>query len=123
MFFKAGNAAAGITVRFGDAVTQIPARLFCVDSADIYFESSPTPNIVRVEFGRSVTNIGDSAFDGCSRLSGILEIPDSVTKIGYRAFADCVNLMGVTVGSGAEYIGMTLFSAAVSWWKCAIAPL
>ena len=109
VFFKAGNAAAGITVRFGDAVTQIPARLFCVDSADIYFESSPTPNIVRVEFGRSVTNIGDSAFDGCSRLSGILEIPDSVTKIGYRAFADCVNLMGVTVGSGAEYIGDDAF--------------
>ena len=43
-----------------------------------------------------VTSIGDWAFAGCSRLTG-MTIPDSVTHIG-GAFEDCTKLMSVPCG-------------------------
>ena len=47
----------------------------------------------------SVTEIGDSAFEGCARLTSI-EIPDSVTKIGLRAFVYCRGLTNIKVADG-----------------------
>ena len=39
-------------------------------------------------------SIGDSAFWGCSNLTGNLIIPDSITHIGYAAFYNCRGLNG-----------------------------
>ena len=59
----------------------------------------------------SVTTIGNSAFSGCSGLSGELIIPNSVTVIGNSAFYGCTSLTGeliipnsvTTIGDYAFY--------------------
>lgn len=56
--------------------------------------------------GLPVTGIGESAFSGCTSLTGIL-IPDSVTRIGDNAFRDCSNLTNIVIGNGVTTIG---------WW-------
>lgn len=49
----------------------------------------------------SVTEIGDSAFYGCSSLTSI-SIPQSVTKIGYYAFDGCSNLTSISIPKGCK---------------------
>ena len=52
-----------------------------------------------------VTNIGDSAFSGCSGLTSVM-IPASVTSIGYQAFSGCYGLMNFTInGANPNYAG------------------
>jgi len=46
----------------------------------------------------SVTDIGNSAFSGCSSLSSI-EIPNGVTDIGWYAFSGCSSLTKITNNS------------------------
>lgn len=58
--------------------------------------------------GKSVTNIGDHAFDSCSRLTSIT-IPDSVTSIGDNAFAYCSSLTSINIPDGVTSIGNRAF--------------
>ena len=56
-------------------------------------------------------SIGDSAFDGCSGLTGELRLPDGLTSIGDRAFWGCSGLNGelhlpdglTNIGDGAFF--------------------
>ena len=57
----------------------------------------------------SVTEIGYSAFSGCSSLASIF-IPNSVTKIGESAFRDCSSLAIVTIPNSVTNIGYLAFS-------------
>ena len=52
----------------------------------------------------SVTSIGESAFDYCSRLTSVV-IPNSVTTIDYKAFANCSGLTSVTIPNSVTAIG------------------
>ena len=52
----------------------------------------------------SLEEIGDHAFDGCSRLTTVT-IPDSVTSIGSYAFADCSSLTSITIPDSVTSIG------------------
>ena len=59
----------------------------------------------------SVTSIGGSAFSGCSGLTGSLAIPNSVTSIGIQAFYGCSGLTGsLTIPNSVTTIGWGAFS-------------
>lgn len=61
----------------------------------------------------SVTNIGESAFSGCSGLTCVT-IPNSVTNIGVCAFQDCSALTDVRIPSGVANIGWAAFMDCVA---------
>ena len=52
----------------------------------------------------SVVEIGNSAFEGCSSLTGV-SISDGVTKIGAGAFSRCSGMTAVTIPDGVTRIG------------------
>ena len=56
-----------------------------------------------------VTKIGDSAFSGCTSLSGI-EIPNSVTSIGDDAFSGCTSLSSINIPDSVTEIEFGTFS-------------
>ncbi|MEE3404803.1 MAG: leucine-rich repeat domain-containing protein, partial [Acutalibacteraceae bacterium] len=57
----------------------------------------------------SVTSIGNSAFSGCTGLTSIT-IPDSVTSIGNYAFSGCTGLTSITIPDSVTSIGSSAFS-------------
>ncbi|MBR5728885.1 MAG: leucine-rich repeat protein [Prevotella sp.] len=59
----------------------------------------------------SVTNLGPSAFQGCSGLTS-LTIPNSVTSIEKYAFAECSGLTSVSIPSSLTSLGTAIF------WGC-----
>ena len=59
--------------------------------------------------GYTVTEIGESAFWGCSSLTNI-NIPSSVTSIGNYAFSGCVGLSDIEIPSSVSSIGYFAFS-------------
>ncbi len=67
--------------------------------------------ITEITIPNSVTTIGNSAFDGCSSLSGTLSIPNSVTRIGNSAFSGCSGLTGeLAIPNSVTSIGSSAFS-------------
>ena len=63
--------------------------------------------------GATVTAIGDYAFYGCYRLTGI-EIPPTVTSIGSYAFAACTNLSpGITIPESVDSMGSYVFQGCL----------
>ena len=60
--------------------------------------------------GKTVTGIGNFAFNGCSGLTGALTIPGSVLTIGDSAFRGCSGLTGsLTLGNSVMTIGRSAF--------------
>jgi uncharacterized repeat protein (TIGR02543 family) len=55
-----------------------------------------------------VTNIGNSAFSGCTSLTSIT-ISESVTSIGEWAFVNCTSLTSITIPEGVTSIGEWAF--------------
>ncbi len=60
-----------------------------------------------------VTNIGNSAFEGCSALTSVT-IPENVTSIGAGAFSGCFALTNVDIPSSVTNIGSSAFSTCYS---------
>ena len=77
-----------------------------LDDGLLYFRGS-------IRLPEGITQISDSAFEGCSALESIC-IPDSVNTIGFSAFADCTNLKTVTLGASLRVIDGHAFSDCVA---------
>ena len=58
--------------------------------------------------GKSVTGIGEYAFEYCENITSVT-IPDSVTYIGYFAFELCENLTSITIPNSVTNIGRYAF--------------
>ena len=73
-----------------------------------YNGSAKVVDIPEMIDGKSVTRIGDSAFEWCSNIESIA-IPESVTSIGRRAFGDCTSLTNITIPNSVIEIGWHAF--------------
>lgn len=61
----------------------------------------------------SVVTIGNTAFEGCTGLTGIA-IPDNITKISDSAFRECTNLGFAVIGDGVASIEDNAFRRCIS---------
>ena len=64
-------------------------------------------------YGKSVTSIGDWAFENCTSLTSIT-IPDSVTSIEWYAFQGCTSLTSITIPNSVTSIGDLAFDGCTS---------
>ncbi len=96
-------------------------KYFSSDEDGVLFNKDKTtlircPNR-KVEYiiPNSVTNIGDYAFNACSRMPSIT-IPEGVERIGTHAFHQCRNLVSAKIPTTVKTIGTRPF-----WqnWSCA----
>ena len=60
--------------------------------------------LTSIKIPKSVTSIGKNAFGGCHGLTSI-KIPKSVTSIGEDAFSECLGLTSIEIPSGVTSIG------------------
>lgn len=74
------------------------------DKRNRYYQDA----ITKIEFGDSVTSIGNSAFNSCNSLTSIT-IPDSVTSIGDSAFNSCYSLTSIIIPGSVTSIGNFAF--------------
>lgn len=76
----------------------------------VYSSGSDVPwssfkgEIKSVKIGKGVKNIGDYAFYNCTLLTSV-EIADSVTTIGRSAFERCSKIKGIALPEGVKNIG------------------
>ena len=87
------------------------------------FVNSPVGGLVIPSLisGKSITSIGDSAFQSCSGLTSVT-IPSSVTSIGSYAFYGCSGLTSVTIPSSVTSIGSYAFYGCSEITSVSIPP-
>ena len=78
-----------------------------------YTGKDKTVNIPSTLAGKTVTSIGDYAFNDCSSLTSIT-IPNSVTSIGLYAFSNCTSLTSITIPNSVTTIWIFAFSGCIS---------
>ena len=67
--------------------------------------SITVPGIIN---GKTVTQIGSNAFEGCSGMTDI-SLPSSITNIGYYAFWNCTGLTSIEIPNSVTTIEMCAF--------------
>lgn len=67
-------------------------------------------SIVEVKFPDTITEIPDTAFKGCTALTGV--IANNIASIGKEAFSGCTALESYTVGASVTVLGENAFTAA-----------
>lgn len=85
----------------------------CDASSAITYGEITLTDLVSVEIGDCVTEIGSEVFEACSSLTSVT-ISDAATSIDIYAFAACVGLTSVTIPSGVTSIGGGAFSDCIS---------
>ena len=94
LFNGVGVIGGGINIVFGDTVKKIPAYLCYVSSL------SSRPNIKSVTIGSNVTNIGNSAFNGCENLEKVYWNATNVQDFTYSSEIFC--------GAGVSGLGIDI---------------
>ena len=74
-----------------------------------YSAFSGCSSLASITIPNSVTSIGNNAFYGCDALTSIT-IPNSVTSIGGSAFSWCYSLTSITIGNSVTSIGGGAFA-------------
>lgn len=82
-----------------------------VEQDGMVLHSCPPTRSGVLAIPEGITEIGNSAFAGCSNLTEVI-IPEGVTKIGDDAFKFCGALTSVTIPEGVAHIGWSAF------WNC-----
>ena len=100
------NAAADT---YGDLTYRVSGNTITITGCNKSASDVVIPSKIK---GRTVTSIGDSAFDGCTSLTNVT-IPDSVTSIGDYAFR-CSSLTGITIPDSVASIGKNAFEDCYS---------
>ena len=88
------------------------AAFFYVYNGSMWVEM-PCVSLTSVTIPNSVSDIGASAFSGCSNLVSVT-IPDSVIYIKSSAFSGCNSLTSITIPNSVIYIGDNAFSGCSS---------
>jgi uncharacterized repeat protein (TIGR02543 family) len=70
-------------------------------------------DLISITVPEGVTSIGDGAFSGCSALTNI-NIPEKVTSIGDYAFNYCISLTSISIPDGVSSIGCGAFGSCIS---------
>ncbi len=102
------------TLTLGDNVETVSDRAFygCSELFKIYFGSTLLQ--------ASVDYIGVSAFEGCAKLNGVIELPGDVTVISERAFYGCTAITEIKLGALVENIGTGAFDGCTSLEKITV---
>ena len=74
------------------------------------FDTISTLNKLEIEDPASLTYVGDHAFQNCNKLTGPIDLSD-VTNMGEAAFYGCSRLQKVTLGEGLQTIPDNAFNA------------
>lgn len=106
-------------VTFSSTVTEIPAYLFYENVAMTLTDLPKVKTIgesafegcsklTTLNFGQDLETVGDRAFYNCTNVTK-LTFPDAITTIGDEAFYNCSSITEVTVGSKLQSIGASAF--------------
>lgn len=66
-------------------------------------------DIVNIDFGKSIKNIGESSFSRCKCIKEI-QIPSNVKVIENEAFSQCSSLVSVILSEGVTHISINAFA-------------
>jgi len=93
---ETNNGTLTITHYYGDDDVVIPSTHNGLPVTGIGNSAFNTDSITSIYIPTSITNIGISAFYGCSALTNVF-LPHSIASIGDEAFCDCAALKSITV--------------------------
>ena len=83
------------------------------------FACQGASSLSEVVIGKTVTEIGNNAFEDCTNLS-IVTIPDSVSTIGEEAFAGCSGLNALTIPESVIRINKRAFAGCSTLYTVTI---
>lgn len=111
------NGVSVLAAERGDAISPVVDENPFENTYELIIEdgivTGYTGTPVDLEIPSTVTEIADSAFQGCNSLKSV-KIPDSVIEMGYCAFAECNNLTSIEIPSSVKVIPYGAFFECTS---------
>ncbi|MCM1569574.1 MAG: fibronectin type III domain-containing protein [Roseburia sp.] len=101
------------TVTFEEGMLTIPAYICASQGYTSY--------ITTVNLPSTITEIGNSAFSGCTGLTDV-EFPSALSQIGNSAFSGCTSLPSLTLPKTVESIKDSAFSGCTGLGSITIEP-